>query len=133
MNYKDAVVASTAGKFPSYYKPRSYTPVETAANRALSITTDTARFGQFLPKNTQKEERKGIKVLERNQKSDREGKKQLAGDIEEIISYSKTEIIERKHNARRLAQMTSWEKLGKNYIQAHKEAIKKDKGEEKSR
>jgi len=123
MDYNDAIVASSAGIFPSYYEPWGYTPVETAANGALSITTDMAGFGKFLQENTDKEERKGIKILEREDKSYEETSQQLADFISDITEYSKTEITERKHNARKLAQLTSWEKLGENYRTAHNEAV----------
>lgn len=123
MDYNDAIVASSAGIFPSYYEPWGYTPVETAANGALSITTDMAGFGKFLQEKTDKEERKGIKVLERENKSYEEASHQLADMISDITEYSKTEITERKHNARKLAQLTSWEKLGENYRKAHNKAV----------
>jgi glycogen(starch) synthase len=127
MDYNDAIVASTAGIFPSYYEPWGYTPVETAANGALSITTDMAGFGQFLYDSTQEEDRKGIRVLDRKDIPDSKVTENLAEMIEDIVSYSKTEITERKHNARKLAQLTSWEELGENYKEAHEMAI--DKGE----
>ncbi len=127
MSYNDAIVASSAGIFPSYYEPWGYTPVETAANGALSITTDLAGFGQFLEQNTDKEERKGIRVLSRRNRDDGETADELADMIDDIIGYSKTEITERKHNARKLAQMTSWEKLGENYREAHSKAVKNHK------
>jgi glycogen(starch) synthase len=123
MDYNDAIVASSAGIFPSYYEPWGYTPVETAANGALSITTDLAGFGQFLEENTSQEERKGIKVLSRQDRTDEEAAGELADMIGEVIGYSKTEITERKHNARKLAQMTSWSKLGENYRKAHSKAV----------
>lgn len=123
MSYNDAIVASSAGIFPSYYEPWGYTPVETAANGALSVTTDMAGFGQFLQEQTSEEDRKGIKILERKNKTYQESQQQLAEMVEEIVNYSKTEITERKHNARKLAQLTSWEKLGENYKQAHKMAV----------
>lgn len=123
MSYNDAIVASSAGIFPSYYEPWGYTPVETAANGALSVTTDMAGFGHFLMDKTSEDERKGIKVLRRRNFSDEEAAQNLADMIQEITEYSKTEITERKHNARRLAQMTSWEKLGDNYLEAHKKAV----------
>lgn len=119
MDYNDAIVASTAGIFPSYYEPWGYTPVETAANGALSIRMDMAGFGKFLQEKTSKEERKRIKILEREDKSYEEASSQLADMISEITEYSKTEITERKYNARKLAQLTSWDKLGKNYEEAH--------------
>jgi glycogen(starch) synthase len=124
MSYNDAIVASSAGIFPSYYEPWGYTPVETAANGALSITTDLAGFGQFLEENTDEKERKGIQVLSRRNQSDDEAADELADMIDDIIGYSKTEITERKHNARKLAQMTSWDKLGENYREAHSKAVK---------
>lgn len=124
MSYKDALIACSAGVFPSYYEPWGYTPVETAANGALSITTDMAGFGQFLLENTDREDRKGIRVLERRDMPDEEAAKDLADMLDDIVSYSKTEITERKHNARRLAQLTSWDKLGENYREAHEMAVK---------
>ena len=123
MDYNDAIIASSAGIFPSYYEPWGYTPVETAANGALSITTDMAGFGQFLKEKTDPEERKGIRILEREDKTFKQSRDQLAEMIGDIVNYSKTEITERKHNARKLAQLTSWEKLGENYRQAHEMAV----------
>ena len=123
MSYQDAIVASSAGIFPSYYEPWGYTPVETAANGAISITSDMAGFGQFLQEKTSEDERGGIKILERQNISYQESRDQLAEMVDEIVNYSKTEITERKHNARKLAQLTSWEKLGENYRQAHKMAV----------
>lgn len=125
MDYNDFIVASSAGIFPSYYEPWGYTPVETAANGALSVTTDMAGFGKFLLDKTDKEERKGIKVLKREDQSDEEAAEDLAEIVEDFVSYPKTEITERKHNARKLAQLTSWNKLGQNYVEAHEEAMER--------
>lgn len=123
MDYNDFVVASSAGIFPSYYEPWGYTPVETAANGALSVTTDMAGFGKFLLDKTEDEERKGIKVLGRENQSDEVAAEDLAEMVEDFVSYPKTEITERKHNARKLAQLTSWDKLGQNYAEAHEKAL----------
>lgn len=123
MSYKDAIIASSAGIFPSYYEPWGYTPVETAANGALSVTTDMAGFGKFLQEETEEKERKGIQVLERADVSDEEAAENLADILRNYVSYPRTEITERKHNARRLAQLTSWEKLGDNYLEAHEKAL----------
>lgn len=123
MDYNDFIVASSAGIFPSYYEPWGYTPVETAANGALSITTDMAGFGKFLQEKTDESERKGIKVLERENRTDEAAAEDLAEMVEDFVSYPKTEITERKHNARKLAQLTSWDKLGQNYAEAHEKAL----------
>lgn len=126
MEYEDMVVASSAGFFPSYYEPWGYTPVETAANGALSVTSDLAGFGQFLLGETDSSSRKGIQVLRRKNREHDKVVEDLARTIEDFLSFDKTEITERKHNARKLAQLTSWEKLGENYRQAHKMAVEKN-------
>jgi len=123
MDYEDAVVASSAGFFPSYYEPWGYTPVETAANGALSVTTDLSGFGQFLEEKTNSSNREGIKILNRKNNSKDEVISELAEIIDEFANYTKTEITERKHNARKLVQKTSWSKLGENYKQAHDLAV----------
>lgn len=124
MDYEEAVVASSAGFFPSYYEPWGYTPVETAANGALALTTDLAGFGRFLEKNTGSEDRKGIRVLDRHKFDREQAVEKLALAVEDFATYNKTEITERKHNARKLAQMTSWENLAENYRDAHDMARK---------
>lgn len=126
MGYEDMVVASSAGFFPSYYEPWGYTPVETAANGALSLTSDLSGFGQFLLQKTDSSDRKGIQVLMRKNRGREEIVEDLARSIEDILSFDKTEITERKHNARKLAQLTSWKKLGENYREAHKMAVKRN-------
>jgi len=126
MEYEDMVVASSAGFFPSYYEPWGYTPVETAANGALSVTSDLAGFGQFLLEETDSSARKGVQVLRRKDRGHERVVDDLARNIEEFLSFDKTEITERKHNARKMAQLTSWEKLGENYREAHRTAVKKN-------
>lgn len=123
LDYNEAVVASSMGIFPSLYEPWGYTPVETAANGALSVTTDRAGFGQFLLQKTGPEERKGLRVLERDGRDRDDVVEKLSEIINDTVNYSKTEITERKHNARKLAQLTSWQNLSKNYFQAHEMAV----------
>ena len=123
MDYEDMVVASSAGFFPSYYEPWGYTPVETAANGALALTSDLAGFGQFLIEEADASDRTGIEILERSGRKREDVVEDLAKTIEEFLSFDKTEITERKHNARKLAQLTSWDKLGENYREAHKMAV----------
>ena len=124
MEYEDMVVASSAGFFPSYYEPWGYTPVETAANGALSVTSDLAGFGQFMLEETESSNREGIQILRRKGRDHDQVIDDLAETIEDFLEFDKTEITERKHNARKLAQLTSWEKLGENYREAHKMAVK---------
>ncbi|MFB6245805.1 MAG: glycogen/starch synthase [Candidatus Nanohaloarchaea archaeon] len=124
MDYQEAVKACSVGVFPSYYEPWGYTPVETAANGALSVTTDMAGFGKFLQEEASEDERQGIRVLQRKDVSDSEASDRLADILEEMEGYSKTEITEKKHNARKLAQLTSWSRLGENYRKAHEEAVR---------
>jgi glycogen(starch) synthase len=122
LDYEDAVRGCSAGIFPSFYEPWGYTPVETAANGALAVTSDFSGFGQYLCNQTDSSERNGIRVLERSSVDWEESRENLAEILEEFNSYEKAEITERKHNARKLAELTSWEKLAENYREIHEEA-----------
>ncbi|PSH01621.1 MAG: hypothetical protein BRC27_01555 [Nanohaloarchaea archaeon SW_10_44_10] len=92
-----------------------------------ALTASVRTPGCFLYDNTGDDDRKGIRVLDRKDIPDGEATENLAEMVEDIVSYSKTEITERKHNARKLAQLTSWEKLGENYKKAHKMALEDEK------
>ncbi len=126
MSYEDAIKATSAGIFPSYYEPWGYTPVETAASGCLSITTDLAGFGQFLLEHADME-KPGIEVIRRKDVSYDSFVDNLAGKIEDFVNYSKTEITERKHNARKMVQLTSWTKMIENYYEAHEMALRREK------
>lgn len=124
MSYEDAIKATSAGIFPSYYEPWGYTPVETAASGCLSLTTDLAGFGQFLLDNCEID-KPGIEVVKRKDVSYGEFVENLAETVEKFVNYSKTEITERKHNARKTVQLTSWSILVDNYYEAHEKALQR--------
>ena len=124
LDYYPAIRGCSLGVFPSKYEPWGYTPVESASNGNVAVTTDLAGFGKFLLKNCSKEERDGIYLLERENKSKEEVVEQLKGIIDEVVHLSGEEIISKKHNARKISHMTSWGELSKKYIEAHNKALK---------
>ena len=68
LTYHQTIQGKHLGIFPSYYEPWGYTPLDTAANGVLAITSNLAGFGAFIKSYTDvytDEKRKtGIMVLE---------------------------------------------------------------------
>lgn len=128
MSYEDAIKATSAGIFPSYYEPWGYTPVETAASGCLSLTTDLAGFGQYLMEHSDME-KPGIEVVKRKDVPYEDFVDSLAEKIEAFVNYTKTEITERKHNARKAVQLTSWNRLVDNYYVSHSMALERSKND----
>lgn len=124
LNYKESILGSHLGVFPSFYEPWGYTPLETAALGVASITTDLGGFGRCMLENpTWKNE--GIFVVDMFNKS--RGKK--VSNLYEILyrfsKLSKKERIENKVEAHRLASLVDWNILIENYIKAHNLAVER--------
>ncbi|MFH1789211.1 MAG: hypothetical protein ABH834_07505 [Candidatus Altiarchaeota archaeon] len=120
LDYSDATITCDAGIFPSYYEPWGYTPVETAAQGSLAVTTDQAGFGRFIDGKGD-----GIYVLKRMDRAWDETVKDLAEKLYEITTLSKEKLSKRRMNAKELSQLTDWREFMKNYVAAHNTAIKK--------
>jgi glycogen(starch) synthase len=125
MNYYDATIGSHLGIFPSYYEPWGYTPLETAAYGVMAITTDLAGFGQFIKKEMQKTQKKGIFVLEREGKTKSEIVDGLFKIMLEIYKTDKKERIDYKIGAKELSFSADWGTLIENYTKAYEMALKK--------
>ena len=126
LSYEEAILASHLGVFPSSYEPWGYTPLETAALRISSVTTDLAGFGRYCQSLSggKKEKYPGIFILERFAKT----KKQEVSDLTDIFykfsQFTHQERVENKIEARKKANFADWEHLIENYIRAHNRAIK---------
>jgi len=123
MEYKDFVIGSSVGIFPSRYEPWGYTPFETAALRALSVTTDVAGFGAFLLKNIPK--KNPIKVLHVMNKTNEEVSVELAEILEFFVYLPKEERTRYKLKTKEVIDILDWKIQGKNYFRAHNLAIEK--------
>jgi glycogen(starch) synthase len=122
LDYNDATLTCDVGVFPSYYEPWGYTPLETAAQGSLAITTDIAGFGKFIDKKG-----KGIYVLPRSGRKWDDMVSDLAGKLFEIVLMQKSELAERRMNARKLAALADWRDFVKNYFKAYEMALEKQK------
>jgi glycosyltransferase involved in cell wall biosynthesis len=119
MEYNPATLTCDVGVFPSFYEPWGYTPLETAAQGTLAITTDLAGFGQFI-----QDKGDGIKVLKMDGIEYGNVVEQLFAQMQEIVTMEKKELTRRRMNAKELAGLADWHVLAKNYMKAHSVAVK---------
>ncbi|HII72670.1 TPA: glycosyltransferase [Candidatus Woesearchaeota archaeon] len=127
LNYYEAMQGSHFGIFPSFYEPYGYTPLECAALAVSSLTTDTSGFGQFIMKQPRHSTTKGIYVLRRMDKSEDEIVADLLEKLHRFLKMPKKLRVEDKFEARRLAELSDWKILAKNYIRAHNLALSRMK------
>ncbi len=127
LSYYDAMIGCDLGIFPSYYEPWGYTPLESGALSVPAVTTDLAGFGKFLLKNATEENKKGIFVLRRKGKKDKEVINSLVKYLYSFAKLPKKPRTERKLKARSLALLANWEKLIIHHIHAHNLALEKIK------
>jgi len=123
MEYHEAISGMHLGIFPSTYEPWGYTPLETAAQAVMSITSDISGFGKFILKHTNQRKKPGILVLNAEGKKREEIVNELADTMYWIIKLSRTKRIEKKLDARKLSTLADWKEFAKYYIRAHNLAI----------
>lgn len=125
LSYESFAVGCTLGVFPSLYEPWGYTPLETIANGALTITTDLAGYGRYMEPHISGMKDSGIYILKRSTKKEDEIIEDMKNIINEVAKLDKSEIILRKYHAKSLSKLADWELLAGNYIIAHNRAIEK--------
>jgi glycogen(starch) synthase len=124
MNYYDSIIGCHVGVFPSYYESWGYTPLETAALGAQSITTDLSGFGKFILSKTGKNGY-AIHVLPREGKTYDEAVSSLTSVLHTIYKMSKKRRNECKIEAKNLAGLSDWKILIGNYMKAYEMAMGK--------
>lgn len=135
LSYYEAILGGHLGVFPSIYEPWGYTPLESGALGVASITTDLAGFGRYINQQRPKEsydayhcnpeKENGIFVCRRHNKTDDEVVEEMFNILYFYSKLSKTERINNKIEARRLAGLADWRILFNNYIKAHNLAVEK--------
>ena len=135
LNYYEAIIGGHLGVFPSIYEPWGYTPAEAGALGVASITTDLSGFGQFVNKtrppeicnlnHCDPEKEKGIFVARAKNKQEQEIVEELFNIFTYYSNISKTQRIDNKIEARRIAALADWKILVNNYIIAQNLALKK--------
>ncbi|MBW6462127.1 MAG: glycogen/starch synthase [DPANN group archaeon] len=133
IDYNSMLISASFTVFPSYYEPWGYTPVESAANGCISITTDLAGFGQYISEHMDGKIDKGIKILKRRGRKYKDIVSDLSEMMHDVTTMSEQEIIAQKHNAKQLSQLVGWDHLADNYFKAHDMALSKRKRKTKKK
>ncbi len=118
LSYYDTVIGCDVGFFPSRYEPWGYTPIEAAAQKSIALTTDLAGFGCFLKDNVGETKDRGIKVLSMIGE-DKEIITDISQIMEKLVKMDKTEIENLKKDALKMASLTVWSELIKNYMKTY--------------
>jgi glycogen synthase len=119
LDYNPATLTCDVGVFPSFYEPWGYTPLETAAQGTLAITTDLAGYGQFIEGKGD-----GVQVLSQDGVPYEKIVDELYKRMYEIVQMEKKELTRRRMNAKELAGLADWRILIKNYVKSHSLAVK---------
>ena len=125
LDYREAMMGTHLGVFPSYYEPWGYTPLETAALGVSAVTTDLGGFGQFLNKRHAQHKNPGIFVLNILNKTREERVNEIFNNLNYFSSLTREERIRNKIESKHLSSLVDWSKLIIYYIRAHDKAIEK--------
>ena len=125
--YYDLLIGQDLAVFPSYYEPWGYTPLESAAFRVPTVTSDLAGFGLWV--NTllkhDAELEDGVKVVHRTDSNWNEASDEICLQIEKWVGKSAAERNAIRKNAGDVAQKALWKHFIRYYLEAYSFAIEK--------
>lgn len=119
IEYGQFVRGCHLGLFPSYYEPWGYTPLECIASGIPAITSDLAGFGDYVIKNIEDYNDKGIFVVNRRYKSFDESAEQLANIMFDFVNMNRRERISRRNNVESSSISFDWNELRLFYDKAY--------------
>jgi glycogen synthase len=123
LEYGHFVRGCHLGVFPSYYEPWGYTPLESIASGVPTVTSDLAGFGDYVIKNIENPEEKGIYVVNRKTKSYYEAADQMANQLFEFVQLNRRQRIDQRNRTERASASFDWTELTKYYDQAYNLAL----------
>ena len=125
--YYDLLIGQDLAVFPSYYEPWGYTPLESAAFKVPTVTSDLAGFGLWvntlLKYDAQIED--GVKVIHRTDSNWNEASAEISLQIEKWVAMSDAERDAIRQKAGKIAQKALWKHFVKYYLEAYAFAIDK--------
>ena len=128
--YYDLLIGQDLAVFPSYYEPWGYTPLESAAFRVPTVTSDLAGFGLWV--NTMlghdAELEDGVKVVHRTDDNWNEASADISLQIEKWVGMTAAERNAIREKAGKIAQKALWKHFIKYYLEAYDFAINNTKG-----
>ncbi|MDR1763287.1 MAG: glycogen/starch synthase [Dysgonamonadaceae bacterium] len=121
--------------FPSYYEPWGYTPLESIAFGAPTITTNLAGFGRWLLGNgiSGGNIEEGVAVIKRNDGNYFEVAEAIKNEVVNYSKLAKPEVKKARSAAKKLSKKASWANFIKYYHEAYNIALKNNSTENKNR
>lgn len=127
LSYYDLLIGQDLAVFPSYYEPWGYTPLESAAFRVPTVTSDLAGFGLWV--NTQVGRygllSDGVKVIHRTDDNWNNAVSELRDCYEQWIAMSPCEREKARASASDLAGKALWKHFITYYMEAYDLALSK--------
>lgn len=124
MEYYQFIRGCHLGVFPSYYEPWGYTPLECSASGIPSITSDLAGFGSFAESNIKDNEKVGIYILKRRNKSFESAAEELANTMFNFVRQNRRQRIMQRNRVEASSVQFDWGKLRKYYDMAYGMAVR---------
>jgi len=125
--YYDLLIGQDLAVFPSYYEPWGYTPLESAAFKVPTVTSDLAGFGLWvntvLGRDAEIED--GVKVVHRTDSNWNEAAQSISNQIEKWIQMDFRQREEVRKKAGKLAEKALWKHFIKYYLEAYDYAVDK--------
>lgn len=124
LTYYDLLPGVDATVFPSYYEPWGYTPLESVAFEAPTITTTLSGFGQWVLSDLANSfEASGVKVEKRGDFDYDQVKEAIADDLCYLANASDAEMKKIRRAAKRTAEKASWSYFIEFYYKAFSIAL----------
>lgn len=127
MSYYDLLVGQDIALFPSYYEPWGYTPLESAAFRVPTVTTDLAGFGLWANsvKGGCSELKDGVKVVHRSDSNWGEAAGTIKDTVLEFVLADAKTRDSMRAAAGKLAEKALWKHFIVHYEEAYQIAVSK--------
>lgn len=124
--YYDLLLGQDISVYASYYEPWGYTPLESAAFRVPTVTTDLAGFGLWAKSlRNQQGLLSGVEVVHRSDYNYFEVVEGIRSAIILYSSLSKSEIESMRENAAGIAKQALWSNFIEYYYEAYNIALRK--------
>ncbi|MBF0313281.1 MAG: glycosyltransferase [Oligoflexia bacterium] len=118
-DYSQFVRGCHLGIFPSYYEPWGLTPVECLALGTPSVTSNLSGFGEYVLKNIDAPEKKGLYVLDRKCGNYDQEATALAELLFAFCQQSRRERIHQRNLLESLSEDFDWGKMISYYMHAY--------------
>jgi len=90
-----------------------------------SITTNLTGFANFISKRVSDPPSNGLYIVDRRYKSFQESKSQMSNIMWQFCQLNRRQRITLRNKVERLSNLLDWRSLGKSYVKARNEALKR--------